>query len=65
VKAPEFQVRIKYEVGDIAFWDNYATNHDAVPDYSTRRVMQRVAIQGPEITGTVAGRSHAAVAVAN
>jgi alpha-ketoglutarate-dependent taurine dioxygenase len=65
VKAPEFQVRIKYNVGDIAFWDNIATNHYAVPDYSTRRVMQRVAIQGPEITGTVAGRSHAAVAAAS
>ena len=58
VKAPEFQVRIKFKVGDVAFWDNIASNHYAVPDYSTRRKMQRVAIQGPELTGTVPGWTH-------
>lgn len=44
IRSPEFQVRLKWNVGDIAFWDNRATQHYAVPDYRERRVMQRVSI---------------------
>ncbi|MFD5778453.1 TauD/TfdA dioxygenase family protein [Streptomyces sp. NPDC126933] len=44
---PEFQVRFRWEAGDIAFWDNRATQHYAVSDYGThRRVAERVAIVG-------------------
>ncbi|WP_420718825.1 TauD/TfdA dioxygenase family protein [Streptomyces sp. NRRL F-5755] len=44
---PEFQVRFRWQAGDIAFWDNRATQHYAVNDYSTqRRVAERVAIAG-------------------
>lgn len=46
VRRPEFQVRLRWNVGDIAFWDNRATQHCAVPDYSERRCMQRIAIAG-------------------
>ena len=46
VRKPEFQVRIRWQRGDVAFWDNRATNHYAVPDYQGRRVMQRIAIAG-------------------
>jgi taurine dioxygenase len=44
---PEYQVRFRWQPGDIAFWDNRATQHYAVNDYgSRRRVAERVAIAG-------------------
>ncbi|MFD7292003.1 TauD/TfdA dioxygenase family protein [Streptomyces sp. NPDC059897] len=44
---PEFQVRFHWQPGDIAFWDNRATQHYAVADYGdARRVAERVAIAG-------------------
>ncbi|WP_320781825.1 TauD/TfdA dioxygenase family protein [Streptomyces sp. CRN 30] len=44
---PEFQVRFGWQPGDVAFWDNRATQHYAVNDYgSHRRVAERVAIAG-------------------
>ena len=46
VKSPEFQVRLHWNQGDVAFWDNRAVQHYAVADYTSRRVMQRVTITG-------------------
>jgi taurine dioxygenase len=46
VKSPEFQVRLHWREGDVAFWDNRAVQHYAVADYASRRVMQRVTITG-------------------
>ncbi|MFE6691515.1 TauD/TfdA dioxygenase family protein [Streptomyces sp. NPDC057743] len=44
---PEFQVRFRWRAGDVAFWDNRATQHYAVFDYGARRrVAERVAIAG-------------------
>ncbi len=44
---PEYQVRFRWQPGDVAFWDNRATQHYAVGDYGTdRRVAERVAIEG-------------------
>ncbi|WTL23030.1 TauD/TfdA family dioxygenase [Streptomyces sp. NBC_01506] len=44
---PEYQVRFRWQAGDIAFWDNRATQHYAVADYGThRRIAERVAIAG-------------------
>lgn len=44
---PEYQVRFHWQAGDVAFWDNRATQHYAVGDYGTsRRVAERVAITG-------------------
>ena len=44
---PEYQVRFRWQAGDIAFWDNRATQHYAVNDYGPhRRVAERVAIAG-------------------
>jgi taurine dioxygenase len=50
IRNPEFQVRMHWQPGDVAFWDNRVTQHYAVPDYRGRRLMQRIAIAGsPEM----------------
>ncbi len=46
VKSPEIQVRYRWRQGDIAFLDNLCTQHYAVADYDTRRVMQRIVLAG-------------------
>jgi taurine dioxygenase len=44
---PEYQCRFHWQAGDVAFWDNRATQHYAASDYwPLRRVMERVAIIG-------------------
>ncbi|MGX1813562.1 TauD/TfdA dioxygenase family protein [Streptomyces albidoflavus] len=44
---PEYQVRFHWRAGDVAFWDNRATQHYAAGDYAGhRRVAERVAIVG-------------------
>jgi taurine dioxygenase len=51
VKGPEFQVRFSWNEGDVAFWDNRACVHYAVPDYTSRRTMRRVALVGNKPVG--------------
>lgn len=46
VKHPAFQLRFNWKEGDIAFWDNRATQHLAVPDYTTRRVVRKINLVG-------------------
>lgn len=48
---PEFQVRFHWEPGCVAFWDNRATQHCAVPDYHERRVMWRCLLSGDRPVG--------------
>ncbi|RJF85810.1 TauD/TfdA dioxygenase family protein [Sphingomonas cavernae] len=51
VKRPEFQVRWSWRPGSIAFWDNRATQHYAVPDYNEPRHMERVTVIGDRPLG--------------
>jgi taurine dioxygenase len=51
IKSPEFQMRYRWSVGDIGFWDNLAVQHYAVADYTTRRRMQRVTLLGSPPVG--------------
>jgi taurine dioxygenase len=46
VQSPEFQCRFAWQPGSVAFWDNRCTQHYAVADYTARRVMHRVVIDG-------------------
>lgn len=46
IRSPEFQCRFTWDANSIAFWDNRSVQHFAVPDYHTRRIMNRVTIEG-------------------
>lgn len=46
VTRPENVVRWRWAPGDVAMWYNHATQHYAVADYTERRVMHRVSIDG-------------------
>lgn len=43
---PENTLRWTWQVGDVAIWDNRATQHYAIDDYSEHRVMRRVTLAG-------------------
>ena len=44
---PEYQIRFKWQPGDIVFWDNQSTQHYAANDYyPDRRRMERTAVVG-------------------
>ena len=46
-ETPEFHVRFRWRVGDVAFWDNRCTQHYATADYWPKeRTMHRVTVEG-------------------
>ena len=47
ITVPENTIRWNWELGDVAIWDNRATQHRAVDDYDRRRrLMHRVTLAG-------------------
>jgi alpha-ketoglutarate-dependent taurine dioxygenase len=61
ITRPENTVRWQWRAGDIAFWDNRATQHVAVYDYGdSHRRGERVTVAGPVPVG-VDGRLSAAI----
>jgi taurine dioxygenase len=49
VAKPEFTVRWRWKVGDLAFWDNRLTQHYATADYLPhRRIMHRATVLGDQ-----------------
>jgi alpha-ketoglutarate-dependent taurine dioxygenase len=46
-RTPEFQVRHRWQPGDVAFWDNRATLHYATNDYGDAlRIAHRITLRG-------------------
>ncbi len=56
ITAPENTVRWRWRAGDVAIWDNRATQHYAVNDYGAqRRVVRRATVDG-DVPVSVDGR---------
>jgi taurine dioxygenase len=52
ITRPENTVRWRWRVGDVAIWDNRATQHRAIADFGVeRRHLRRVTIAGPVAVG--------------
>lgn len=48
IRRPEFAVRLKWNVGDLAFWDNWAVQHCGIPDYTGHRLLHRISVLRPQ-----------------
>ena len=56
VTRPENTVRWRWQAGDVAFWDNRATQHYAINDYGNQpRRVQRVTLVG-DIPASIDGK---------
>jgi taurine dioxygenase len=57
ITKPENTVRWRWSEGDVAIWDNRATQHKAVDDYDDEpRVVRRVVVSGPVSIGIDGGK---------
>src|ERR1700744_5768903 len=56
ITMPENTIRWQWETGDVAIWDNRATQHRAIDDYDDQyRLMHRVTVMG-DVPVDVQGR---------
>ncbi len=46
ISKPEFCVRFRWEPASVALWDNRATQHCAIADYTERRILHRCILVG-------------------
>jgi len=46
IEQPEFAVRFHWREGSLAMWDNRCTQHYALTDYNSLRMMHRVTVCG-------------------
>ncbi|MFU2325032.1 TauD/TfdA dioxygenase family protein [Pseudomonas sp. NFX98] len=46
---PPFTTRRRWSVGDVAIWDNLATQHYVVSDFTGERTIQRVTVKGTRV----------------
>lgn len=60
IHRPENTVRWHWELGDLAVWDNLATQHYACRDYTGPRAMKSITLAGNEILVGVDGRKSVA-----
>jgi taurine dioxygenase len=57
---PENSARWRWRPGDVAVWDNYATQHRAVADFGTQqRQLRRATIRGEVAVGVDGGKARA------
>jgi alpha-ketoglutarate-dependent taurine dioxygenase len=64
IVSPENSIRWRWAAGDVAMWDNQATQHRAVDDYGDQpRIVRRVTLRG-EAPVSVDGRSSVAISPA-
>ena len=53
----EFQVRLQWQVGTLAIWDNRCTQHLAITDYGEQpRRLHRVSVQGERLLASSLGK---------
>ncbi|MCV7179161.1 TauD/TfdA dioxygenase family protein [Mycolicibacterium sphagni] len=65
ITKPENVIRWNWESGDVAIWDNRATQHRAIDDYDNqRRVMHRVTLAG-DVPQNVNGETSRGIGDAN
>lgn len=55
ITRPENTVRWHWTLGDVALWDNRATQHYGIGDFAERRHMHRVSVEG-EVPVSIDGR---------
>jgi alpha-ketoglutarate-dependent taurine dioxygenase len=48
---PEHTIRHRWQAGDLGIWDNRSTSHYANRDYTEKRVMHRITLQGDKPFG--------------
>jgi len=61
VTVAENTVRWRWSAGDVAVWDNEATQHLAIADYDERRIMHRISLVGEAPVSIDGRRGHARV----